>query len=234
MRWGNFFQRKAAPMAPIALVTPEEVAHQDDPLKELQNIIVMRQSCLTALEAESAQLGTALGESLALASTLKVRISENDGSAVEQLDELERQQRSITRRREGLTLRILSLRAEIEPLVRQASALASERDADRQDASVQAIRRDVDRLLQTTLDRWQQACAAAFDLMTVLDAKGESLDEEHRRMLLTMKSDIGGKLQAAALAPTNFGHEYVVNYSEVFRQLVIVPCKRREATQRAG
>ena len=48
MRWGNFFQRKAAPMAPIALVSPEVA---QDPLEQLQTPATLLPSSSASMES---------------------------------------------------------------------------------------------------------------------------------------------------------------------------------------
>lgn len=236
MRWLNFMQRKAAPMAPIELVKPEPEPVRD-PLAELQSEITLQQAKLAEMEAEARELGNHLGEIELLASTLKVRCSEHDAAAANQLDALEREQRSITRRREGLTLRIGSLQAELAPMVRQASELAVERNLARQDALVKEITVEKDRLIEEILQNWTDACESAFDLMTLLDggmSGQQRLDDEHKRQVYSLNTDVGARLQAAALVHVNEQAAFQFARSEVFNRMKVIPAKRRESRRAAG
>jgi hypothetical protein len=235
MRWANFFQRKAKDMAPLEIVKAVEPVR--DELETLQLTVTMHQSRLDAMEQEAAQLGAQLGEISGLSSKLKVRISERDAGAAVQLDALERERTEIERRHEGLRLRIISLRAELAPVVRQASVLAGERDAERQDALVKKCEVEKDKLIEEILSSWMRSCEAAFDLMVMLDGgmNGQmQLDDEHRRQLFAMNTDVGQRLQMAALVTVNEQSQFQFARGEVFRQLRIIPARRKESLRAAG
>ena len=224
---------------PIALVTPEvQVAPEVlDPLVALQTAITMHHARLAAMEDEAAQLGAQLGEISALSSKLKIRISERDAGAAEQLDALEREQREIERRREGLTLRIVALQSELAPLVRRASELAAERDAQRQDAVVGEIVIEKDRLIAEILVNWERSCEAAYDLMVLLDSGmsgAQQLDAEHKRQVYALNTSVGERLQSAALVHVNEQHAFQFARSEVLNHLKIISAKRRENRRAAG
>lgn len=231
----DIFKRKAEPMAPIALIIPEVA---QGPLEQLQKTITMHQSRLASMEAEAAQLGAQLGESGALSSKLKVRISEGDTGAAAQLDALEIEQREISRRREGLCLRIAILQSELAPQLRNAAELAAERDAKRQDALVIEITTEKDRLIDEILSHWTKACEDSFDLMMLLDSgmsgNAQQLDAEHKRQVFALNTSVGARLQAAALVHANEQSQFVFARSEVFRHLRITPAKRKEIARATG
>jgi hypothetical protein len=236
MRWLNFIQRKAMPMAPLELVTPK-VEEQRDELVELQDTITLHQGRLDAMEQEAAQLGAQLGEISALSSKLKVRISEHDAAAASQLDALERERTEIERRHEGLRLRIISLKTELAPVVRRAAEVAGERDAERQDALVKKCEVEKDALIDEILSNWTRCCEAAFDLMVMLDGGmgGQlQLDAEHKRQLFAMNTDVGSRLQSAALAHVNEQTQFQFARGEVFHRMRVIPAKRREKVRAAG
>jgi hypothetical protein len=230
----HILRRKAAPMAPIELVKPTSVL---DSLPELQDSIAMRQSRLAAMQAEAAEMGAQLGEVSTLSSMLKVRLSEGDVEAGAQLDALEREQQGISRRQDGLRLRIISLQSELAPLVRQASELACQLDQSRQDHLVNEAAKRTDELIEEILSNWTRSCEAAFELMTLLDGRmaGEvRLDDEHRREIFALNTVVGERLQKAALVHVNQQAAFQFARSEVFRRLRIIPAKRKETTRAAG
>lgn len=237
-KWFRFMERKKAPMLPklVGSVTPRAVL--EDPLEQLQTTITMHQSRLSSMETEAAQLGAQLGEIAGLSSKLKIRISEHDASAAEQLDKLEREEQEVSRRHEGLRLRIVTLQTELAPLVRQACELATERDLARQDALVKEITVEKDRLIDEILQSWTRACESGFDLMTLLDSgmsgNAQQLDTEHKRQVFALNTDVGARLQAAALVHANEQSQFVFARSEVFRHLRITPAKRKEIARAAG
>jgi len=221
-------------MAPIALVTPEVA---QDPLEQLQTTITMHQSRLASMEAEAAQLGASLGEISALSSKLKVRISEGDPNATGSLDSLEREAQEITRRHEGLRLRVSSLESDLAPLVRQASELAAERDLARQDQVVKEITVEKDRLIDEILSHWTKACEDAFALMTLLDggmSGQQRLDAEHKRQVFALNTSVGARLQSATLVHANEQSQFQFARSEVFARMKIVPAKRKAVVRAAG
>jgi hypothetical protein len=223
-------------MAPIELVTPK-VEEQRDELAELQDVITMQSAKVSAMQDEAAQLANHLVEIGQLASALKVRVSEGDGAAVTELDALESEQRAIERRREGLVMRIATSSAELAPLVRQANAMAAERDFLRQENVVKQIAIEKDRLIAEILASWERSCEAAYDLMNLLDggmSGAQRLDEEHRRTVFSMNTSVGQKLQDAALVHVNEQHQFMFARSEVFARMKIIPAKRKESLRAAG
>lgn len=225
------------PMELVPPVTPPEPEAIRDELETLQDTVTMHTCRLTAMEEEGRELGNHLGQIEQLASALKIRCSEGDGDAVTQLDALEAEQRTIERRREGLALRIVSLQSELQPLVRRSSELAIEREARRQDAVVREIEVAKDRLIKDILNRWTEACEASFALMELLDsamAGRQTLDQEHKARILALNTDIHQRTQRAALAHINEQHKFEFRYSEVFKQLEIVPARRKELARAAG
>jgi hypothetical protein len=235
MRWANFFQRKAKDMAPLEIV--KAVEPDRDELEELQTAITLHQGRLNAMATEAERLESQLSRIAALSSQLKVRCSEHDAGAPAQLDALEQEKIAIERQQEGLRLRISSLQSELVPMTREASALASQRDQERQDALVKRCEVEKDALIEEILSNWTRCCEAAFNLMVMLDGGmgGQlQLDAEHKRQLFAMNTDVGERLQAAALIHANFQHQFVFARSEVFARMKIIPAKRREKVRAAG
>lgn len=220
-------------MAPIEIVKPAA----KDPLSELQDAITMQQTHLTSMEAEAAQLGAQLGETSTLSAMLKVRLSEGDASAAAQLDALEREEKDVARKHEGLRLRIVALQLELAPLVRRASELANERDQERQDRAVSDVIVRKEELLAIILESWQHSCESAYELMATLDGglhNQPPLDEEHRRQVLALNNEIGARLQAAALVHVNEGNQFLFARSEVFSRMRVIPAKRKSSMRAAG
>jgi chromosome segregation ATPase len=234
MRWANFFQRKAKDM-PIEIV--KAVEPDRDELEELQTAITLHQGRLNAMATEAERLESQLGRIAALSSQLKVRCSEHDAGAPAQLDALEQEKIAIERQQEGLRLRISSLQSELAPMTREASTLASQRDLARQDALVKKCEVEKDALIEEILSNWTRCCEAAFDLMVMLDGgmNGQlQLDDEHRRQLFAMNTIVGERLQAAALVTVNEPSQFQFARREVFRQLRIIPARRKQRLRAAG
>lgn len=225
MRWMNFFQRKAIPMIPIAIVEP---VVERDQLEELQTSISMHQARLTSMQEEAAQLGAQLGEITALSPKLKIRISEGDAGATVSLDSLEHEEQEISRRHEGLKLRIASLQAELLPLLRRAAELAGERDQKRQDVFLVTVRQRADEQLEALSVLWREACGAAFDLMSTISeplSGSVVLDSEHRTAILALKNDINMRLQRLRLERVNGAWQ--LRDPGFFPDLLVVPGKPR-------
>lgn len=223
-------------MTPIEIVRPSPQPERD-PLEEMQTAISMAQAKVTAMQDEAGRLGASLGEIAGLSSTLKVRCSEHDAGAAAQLDALERERVEIERRREGLVLRIATANEEMQPLLREATRMAIERDQQRQDLLVKEMRARKDALIEEVLKHWTAACDAAFELTTLLDSGrlGQvQLDAAHKQILLGMLSDMGERLLAASLAHVNLSHEYQFAPSQAFRTLTIVPARRKILRAAAG
>jgi hypothetical protein len=230
----DIFRRKR-PMTPIEIVKPVEPDR--DELEELQTAITLHQGRLNMMEEEAAHLDSQMSRIGVLANALKIRISEHDAGAADQLDCLEREQQEIARRREGLRLRIVSLQSELVPMTREASALASQRDLARQDALVKECEVEKDALIEEILSNWTRCCEAAFDLMVMLDGGmgGQlQLDAEHKRQLFAMNSDVGERLQGAALVHVNEQTQFQFARGEVFHRMRVIPAKRREKVRAAG
>jgi hypothetical protein len=233
MRWLNFMQRKAAPMSPIALVTPQEP--ERDPLEEMQTAITLHQSRLNAMATEAERLESQLGRIAALSSQLKVRCSEHDAGAPAQLDALEQEKIAIERQQEGLRLRISSLQSELGPMTREASVLAAERDQQRQNHVVKEAAARCDELIASILEEWEAACADAHELMTLLGAHDRTaLDEEHKRQIYGLMTTVAERLLAASLAHVNAANEFEFRHSTLFRGLAIIPAKRKDSLRAAG
>src|ERR1700722_16799956 len=98
-RWGNFLGRKTPA---LAIEPREQPSEARDELGDLHLACDMRRCEIAALEAEVRQCDAELAEADRLASDLKVAASENNGDATARLDELDRQELSIRRRRDGL------------------------------------------------------------------------------------------------------------------------------------
>jgi hypothetical protein len=222
---------------PLTLMEPIKAEPERGELEQLQLEITMQQAKISAMQEEAAGLANHIVEIAQLASALKIRVSEGDGAAVVQLDALEIEQRSIERRREGLSLRLVTSNAEMQPLVRQANAMAAERDFLRQEDLVKQIAIEKDRLIAEILASWERSCEAAYDLMNLLDggmSGAQRLDEEHRRTVFSMNTSVGERLQAAALVHVNLQHQFVFARSEVFARMKIIPAKRKESLRAAG
>jgi hypothetical protein len=237
MRFIDNILRRKQPMTPIELVTPVTPEPARDELADLQMSITMHQGRLSAMESEGDKLSSQLSRIAALSSQLKVRCSEHDAGAAEQLDLLEREQRTIERQKEGLALRIAALQAELAPMTRGAVTLARQRDEQRQDQVVSEIALERDRLTSEILESWERACASAYDLASLLDPgrAGEiRLDKEHATALLRMASEMGGALQVASLQHVNDPSAFEIRHSQWFRALQIQPLRRKAKRALAG
>lgn len=201
-----------------------------DELQQLQTIVAMQQAKMNSLQDELRGVEALLAQSYQLATSLKVKISEHDADAGRQLDSLEREQRDLLRRQDGLNLRLQVQQADLMPLTTRASELAQERDLCRQDAIVKETIVEIDALVETVIAQWQGACETAYSLSVLLNSheRGD-LDAEHKRQVLSRITAVGQRLSDASVQPVNKPHEYVElhSHSQAFRQLAIVPRKRR-------
>jgi len=219
-----------------------------DALSELQLTISMHQAKKAAMAAELDNLESSLSRIATLSTGLKVRISEGDNSAAQQLDQLEGEAITIQRSAEGLRLRLSRLDADIAPLIEEANRLAAQRDRERQDATVRSAYVRKDQMIRDLLSYWEKANSAAFDLMELvagvteidqrrevhLEGQRQVLDEEHRRQLAGLVTEIGERLMRARALHVNQAAYYDFHYSQVFRHLEVVPARRREEPRRAG
>ena len=233
----SFFQRKPLEIVrsePAVIAEPEPAAA--DELEQLQDTVTKRTCRLILMEQESAELGQQLGEMIGQASQLKIKISEGNAGAVVDLDALDAEKIALERHQEGLRLRIVSLQAELQPLVRRSSELAAQRDAERQDQLVKTMAVEKDRLIEEILAHWTQACESSFDLMELLNTatNRQTLDPEHQAQVFGFHTDVGARLLAASLTHVNQQSEYRFAYNQVFRHLEIVPAAKRKDLAAAG
>ena len=234
----GILKRKAKAMAPpVAEPTPIVL----DALSELQLTISMHQAKKSAMAAELDNLESQLSRIATLSAELKIRISQKDEGAVAQLDAVERERITIERHAEGLRLRLVQMDADIEPMIAEANRLALLRDGERQDEVVRLAYGRKDQLIRDLLSHWEQANAAAFELMDLvagvteiegrrelnLEGQRQVLDEEHRRRLAAIVTEVGERLMSARALHVNESHQYEFRYSQVFRHLEIVPARRK-------
>jgi DNA repair exonuclease SbcCD ATPase subunit len=228
--------RKApAALSVVAVPAPQTAPDERDELASLQREIEAQQAELSDLEQEAREIGSQLAEGAQLASQLKIKISEGNVDANTALDSLEREQRAIERRHEGLRLRISTLQAVIQPKIRRASELAQVADGARQDEILSEITAKAETMTDELLQNWRNACALGYDLMAMLDtAMGGHvpLDEEHKRQVLVVNVNIGKRLLAASIAQAN--ERWIFARSESFHSLKVIPGKAKEAVARAG
>ena len=191
----NFFNRKKA----LKVVTPNA-----GELEELQTAIAMHRGRLSALEAEEASLTAELAEVERLGSTLKIALSEGSPSATPALDGLASKKIAIERRREGLGLRIATLRAELTPLNARAGQLARERDRQRQDDLVADAEKRAEEQFDRLAALWLQTCAAAYEWQVTLCGPAPGgLDSEHAAVFGQIRNRADVQLQQLRLSLVN-------------------------------
>jgi chromosome segregation ATPase len=230
MRWTQSIFKRKARQEPMTTTVMMGIESEVDELQQLQTVVAMQQAKMNSLQDELRGVEALLAQSYQLATSLKVKISEGDADAGRQLDSLEREQRDLLRRQDGLNLRLQVQQADLIPLTTRASELAQERDRSRQDAIVKETTVEIDALVETVIGRWQEACETAYRLSVLLNSheRGD-LDAEHKRQVLSRITAVGQRLSDASVQPVNKPHEYVELHSQAFRQLAIVPRKRRVA-----
>lgn len=218
-----------------ATENPKLMPAQSDELDLLNDEIAMRQAQVTQLEEQVREAANQLAEIGHLSAQLKVQLSEGASNATTSLDALEREELSIRRVRDGLTLRIQSLQQEIAPKVAMASEMAAARDVIRQDAAVAELTSKADAMTAELLASWRTACATGFELMTMLDsaiAGRVSLDAEHKRQVSMLITSVRKKLFHASLEQVNERWRFV--RPDAFHQLKVLPGKPRSEVTRVG
>jgi hypothetical protein len=208
----DIFARKMPAPTPIAKTSE---------LDELQTALAMRQAQVASLEKEVRDADAQLVEIGHLASNLKIRISEHDSNATAALDALEKEELTIRRVRDGLLLRIGTLRHELQPLEARAVELAHARDLERQDAFVRTLTEETGTALDELEGLWRNACSLSFDLMGLISMLTpnpsmtgagaqvvaapvtQNLDEAHRAQVTALRNVVNRRLLAMRLLRTN-------------------------------
>jgi len=201
----KLFQPKqsAVCLAEPELAEAPQIVPPVDELANLQAEISRDQGVVADLEEQAREAGSRLAEISQVASVWKVRLSEGSADATAELDQLDREARTLQHIHSGLTQRIQSLQVALAPKVSHAAALAAQRDEQRQNEIVSTLCAKAEQTAEQVLLHWKFACSLGFDLVTMLKSDN-SLDPEHRHQLTAfLHNKLGAKFFAASLTPTN-------------------------------
>jgi hypothetical protein len=225
---GDFLKRKETAPTPIATPTAEP---EQDELSELHDILTMRRAQIAGLEDEVRRLDKELEAIGRLAGSLKVSLTENDGAAAAtaRLDELDRQELGVRRKKDGLASKISATTIELQPLEQRAAELSRERDVVRQDFFVADMKTRTGELLDEIEVLWRQSCSLAYGLMTLIQPSSGAvvLDDQHKAEILALRNLVNRRLLQLRLMRTN--ELWQTRGEGGFPPLTIIPARPRES-----